>query len=168
MGDLQYHCLWITKCHIRWQPCIVTEVQSTILIQHTFCHIQVIASHGHLAFRSVCALKKTTTTLVCTQSWLCKTGNKHSVSERDVNNSSQSTHCFRSTEGRGGSWLAVELKYQQTFTRIVDLWLDVTKLWPPNKLYMYIDFTIYSTTDCPSSFQVKQGGGPVFITKFCF
>lgn len=46
-------------------------------------------------------------------------GNKHRISERTINNSSQ-THCFRSMEGRGLNWLVVALKYQQPFTRIVN------------------------------------------------
>lgn len=34
------------------------KVQSVILIQHAFCHIQRIALHATLAVCSVCALKK--------------------------------------------------------------------------------------------------------------
>ena len=47
-------------------------------------------------------------------------GNKHSGSDWAMNNSSQSTRCSRSTERKDVIWLAVELQYQQPFTRIVD------------------------------------------------
>ena len=43
-------------------------------------------------------------------------GNKHSVSDRDVNNFSQSASC---TDGRDVNELAVELKYQQPLARMV-------------------------------------------------
>src|SRR4029434_955340 len=44
-------------------------------------------------------------------------GNKHSVSDRAINNFSQSTRCFRGTEERGVILLAVELKYKQPFVK---------------------------------------------------
>src|SRR4029434_4918093 len=45
-------------------------------------------------------------------------GNKYSSSDQAMINPSQSKRCFRSTEGRGVIWVAVELKYQRPFAKL--------------------------------------------------
>ena len=94
-------------------------MQSTILIQYTFYQIQrYFFPYRPLADDSVYPLKK----LWCNpQSWFFKQGKKkHSGSDQARKNSSQSTRCFRSTEGRDVFRFSVEHKYQQPFTRIAD------------------------------------------------
>ena len=55
---------------------------------------------------------------------------KQSVLDEAIRCSSQAGSCFRSIEGRGGIWLAVELKYQQSFAGIADWTFNPTKtIW---------------------------------------
>ena len=61
----------------------------------------------------MCALKKT---LVFVRSPDSING-KQSESDWAIRYASQSTSCFRSMEGRGVIWLAVELRYHHPFTR---------------------------------------------------
>lgn len=70
---------------------------------YNLIHVIFIAPHGPLAAHSVRALKTTIRT---------QAGNKHNGSDHAINNSSQSTHLFRSTEEWGVIWLVVKLKYQ--------------------------------------------------------
>ena len=58
-------------------------------------------------------------TLVFLYSWPRK-WETISASGQATNNSSQSTYCLKSKEGRGEIWLAVKLKYHQPLARITD------------------------------------------------
>ena len=55
---------WLTFSMSLIEILLTVKVKATILMQYPFCQIQVNVPHGHLAARSVCALKKQAS--VCT------------------------------------------------------------------------------------------------------
>ena len=80
-----------------------------------FVKIKWIPPHGLLAVCDVCALK---------QIWCLYSSGYVNGKQRTINNSSQSTHCFRSTEGRGfkliGCWAQIST-FSETESRTASL-----------------------------------------------
>ena len=88
-------------------------------------------------------------------------GKKHSGSGRATNNPSQSTWCFRSTEGRGFIVLAVQHKYQQPIANMntcLRFWLDSMYEWSACPFFSSLPFP--SPSFYPSTGPASSRWGP--------